>query len=82
MKRVPMPATFSLKEYAAAHDLDVMDHDTTAIKMVADHLRALGYEQRRIRQGGTKAQYVWQKSDRKKELATLAEKLAEIEKEK
>lgn len=80
-KKSVLPLIFTMKQYADAYGLTLREHDTPAQKLIADHLRSLGYEQRRIRKGGVKAEYVWQKSDRKKELANLSAQLAEIKKD-
>lgn len=71
--------TFTTAEYVAKHDLNVDMRDSFAVKMIAKHLKALGYKPRRTRDGQGKSVTVWTKTDREKQLLALQAKLNRLE---
>lgn len=72
---------FTMAEYISFHKLDVNMRDTPALKMVAEHLRNRGYEQKRSapKPGESRRPIVWVRSNRKMELSALAERLRALE---
>jgi hypothetical protein len=76
--------SFTIFEYIQQQKLDVDPRDTAVMKVVAAHLRELGYQPQRVRRslgdGKMKSEQVWVKNDRKEMLADLEAKLAVIRK--
>lgn len=70
---------FTIAEYIQENNLDVELRDSFALKMVAAHLRGLGYSSKRTRDGTGKTVIMWTKSSRKQKLAELAAKLNRLE---
>lgn len=70
--------SFTIEEYITQNALGVDIHDSGATKLVAAHLRKIGYESRRVRKDG-RARTVWMKSAREADMAKLEAKLAELE---
>jgi hypothetical protein len=81
-----MNKEFTLKEYIAEHSLGVADRDVYSMKIVAKHLLSLGYKRERRRHvvegqpGPTKAEFVYTKNDRQKDLEILQAKLEDLAK--
>jgi len=72
-----MKSEFTLKEYIAFNKLGVDPRDTPGMKMVANHLKELGYtkERRRLAENGGKTELVYTMKDKKARMEELAEKL-------
>lgn len=71
---------FTTKEYIVNHNLAVQDGDTRAYRLVADHLRRMGYEQRRRYRSGLELR-VWEPTSvRDQYLSGLEKALEDIEK--
>jgi hypothetical protein len=72
--------SFTTKEYIVNNNLHVEDGDTKAYRLIAEHLRRLGFEQRRrFRQG--QEYRVWEPtSTREQYLQKLDQQLQELEK--
>lgn len=71
--------SFTIVEYAQQKGLDLDPKDTKAMKMIAEHLRKLGYEPQRTRKGG-KSSVVWVRGDRSQKRQALALQLQDLEK--
>lgn len=72
--------SFTTKEYILNNNLQVAEDDTKAYRMIADHLRRMGYELRRKRVGGVELR-VWEPVDEREDyLRRLEKRLEEIEK--
>lgn len=71
--------SFTTKEYILNNLLSIEDGDTKAYRMVAEHLRRMGYEQRRRFRQGLEVR-VWEPVDKREQYLTqLESKLMEIE---
>lgn len=79
-----MSVGFTIAEYIQKENLGVDPRDTAVTRMVAAHLKQMGYISKRVRQsigdGKYKAQIVWSKDNRKEMLSELEQKLAAIKK--
>lgn len=71
--------SFTMEEYCKQHGLEWNPKDTAKLKLVAGHLRKLGYHRQRVR-NGTNSWYVWTKNDRKVELDAFSKQLEALEK--
>lgn len=69
---------YTMKEYIEKNKLDVDVEDSFATKMIAKHLRSLGFEQRTVREGLINVKK-WVKDNRKTKMVELAQKLARLE---
>lgn len=70
---------FTMVEYIEKNQLGINPRDTKGLKMVAAHLRKLGYEQTRSRVDG-KQKIIWMRKNRAVELEALSSKLEALEK--
>lgn len=71
--------SFTTKEYIFNNNLQVEESDTKAYRMVAEHLRRMGYEMRRRMRSGVEVR-VWEPVDvREQYLSSLENRLMEIE---
>lgn len=73
---------FTIEQYIKDNKLDVNPKDVGATRLVAEHLKRLGFRMRRIRSseaGVRVSTNMWARDDRKEELDALKEKLGAIE---
>lgn len=70
---------YTMSEYIAKMGLKVDPQDTFATKLIAKHLRSLGFEQRKVRMEDGSVVHKWVRDGRKEMLSGLVEKLKEIE---
>lgn len=69
---------FTIAQYIEMNKLEVDPRDAGSTKLIAAHLRGLGYSARRVR-GEGKSMTMWSKSDKVEEKEKLLGKLQALE---